>query len=100
MSRKLLAGVRILVGTLPPQHQNFAHLLHWRGAGAGAQLVVKLGTLVAVLGTGPDFDQLVRGERAIDLAEERVGQAGMADVDDGFECVSASFQPGAFASSE
>lgn len=97
MPHSLLVGLRIVVGTRTPQHQDFADLLHRRSASAGAQLIVERRTLFAVLGAGANFDEFVRGERAVDLAEERVGEAGVADVHDRFKGVSAGFQSGAVA---
>ena len=43
------------------------------------------------------FDELVSGERSIDLGNEFAGDAGMSDLNEGFEGVGPRLQVGAFA---
>ena len=56
--------------------------------------------LVAFLSTGPHLDQLVRGQGPFDLADHRVGYAGVSDVHDRLERVRTALQMRAFLGGE
>lgn len=65
----------------PPEDEYSADVLHSRGIGSGAQLVDQSLTRGAVTGTNPDLEQLVRGQRLVDFGDDRLGEAGVADMD-------------------
>ena len=48
--------------------------------------------LVAVERRGADLDQFVRGEGAVDLGDDRVGESLFAQLQDGVEVVGAGAQ--------
>ena len=67
-------------------------MLHGLGAGALADARQRHLALVAVERRGADLDQLVRGERAVDFGDDRVGQAFLAQLQDRAEVVGAGLE--------
>jgi hypothetical protein len=80
------------LGLFAVDHQNLADVLHRLGAQALADLRQGGVARFAFHGTGADLDELVRRQRAVDLAENGFGEALLSDVNDRIERVCAAFE--------
>jgi|KBSMisStaDraftv2_1062788.scaffolds.fasta_scaffold10487_3 hypothetical protein len=67
-------------------------MLHASGIKGFADAFQKSFTLDSIVACDPDFDQLVSLEADVDLLHHSIGQAFVADQDDGGEAVSPGFE--------
>jgi len=91
VNRVLPGRLRFLV-LFPVQHQHFADVLNRLGVQSGTDRFQRCFARIALHRAGPDLDQLVRRERAVDLRDHRVREAFLADVDDRVERVGAPLE--------
>ena len=80
-----------------PDHYYLANALHRRGAGFLANVVADGFALSAVVAENLDLDQLVGGQRAIELCHDGGGDAAMADLHARLERMSSRFEMGPLA---
>ena len=88
-----------VVGPRAPEDRDAPDLLDKGGISAFRERGRERVTLAAVAGE-LYLDQAVRGERAVDFGERRIGDAGLADVHDGLEGVRARFEQGTLAGAQ
>lgn len=89
--------VSLLLFSWTPQHHHFSNSLHGscvglrtnRGADGLARLPIPI--------ENPHLDELVGGQRAIDLLRHRARQAAVADLHPRFERMSSGLEVGALA---
>ena len=72
-------------GAAPIEYAHMPHTLHQRARGAIRQTVERRVARIAFAHAGADFDELMIGERAIQLIDHAVGESGVADHDDGIQ---------------
>ena len=80
-----------------PEHHDLAHALHDRRIRALTEGVAERRAGIAVRAADLHLDQLVGGQRAIDLRHHRIGQAGVSQLNDRFKGVGTGLQLGALA---
>ena len=90
---------RLLVArwTWPPGHEDFSHALDRGGVGAPAHLIKHGPAGHAVISARTNLDQLVGGERAIDLAHDGVGEPFMTNLDERLQGMSSGLQVDTFS---
>jgi len=79
-------------GRLPVQHQHLADVLHWLRLQPGADFGQGGFASDALEAGGPHFDQFMRGERAVDLGQCRLGQPFFTKMEDRIEGVGARLE--------
>ena len=74
------------------QHEKLANDLHARGAERLRDLQEGQFPLVTVVTGNTYLDQFVRGQGAVDLLEDRVGQAGVPEQNDRIQMMRSAAQ--------
>jgi len=77
---------------LPVHDENLPDVLHRHSPGALADVREQGVAPAAVFARDADLDELVHGERAVDLGQHRGGQSASADQHDRGESMGAAFQ--------
>ena len=77
----------LLLRALPPDDEDLPDLLHRMRLEPVADRLQPHVAGIALAGRGPDLDELVRLQGAVDLGQHLVGEALVADDDDGAELV-------------